>query len=61
MILAFVNCFCPSASRWASICSHTSFLISTASHSFAGLPYSMPGVSQSEISTDRMPFTSPSP
>src|SRR4030095_9644829 len=42
------------------ICSHTSFLISSALHSFAGLPYKTPGSSQSETSHDKTDFVLPS-
>jgi hypothetical protein len=51
----------PLSSRWALICSQTSRAISGAVHAFAGLPLNMPGVSQSETSTDRQSTTDPSP
>ena len=43
------------------MCVQTSCLICCAVHSRAGLPNITPGASQSEISTERIPLTVPSP
>ncbi len=51
----------PLSFRWSLICSNTSFATSDGVQRFAVLPYTIPGVSQSEMSIEKQSTWRPSP
>src|SRR6185437_3639335 len=55
------NTSAPATFTCTLICSQVSFWISDAEHCMADFPYTIPGTSQSDMSTERMPPTLPSP